>query len=188
MISPVLSALVTLIAQIVQFLLQIGLIYMGLECAEDLPISYRQLFHALNWQVAAKVILVYVWQFIIFLPPIIVVLLATLLPNSVSFLRFLLFLIAFIAMLIIFFRLILAIGFVLKNDVTAWQAIKLSFHATRGNFWRLLALYIAEVMFVLISMIPLGIGLIWTIPFLIICYGVLYKTLANVPHATSVST
>src|SRR5205085_143591 len=74
-------------------------------------------------------------------------------------------------------RLMLSIAFVLEQNVNPWRAIVLSFHATRCNFWRLFGWYIAIWIIMMISIIPLGIGLIWTLPLIYISYGMIYKTL-----------
>ena len=42
----------------------------------------------------------------------------------------------------------------------------------------LIGIYIIQFCIVIISMIPLGIGLIWTLPFILILYGTVYKRLA----------
>jgi uncharacterized membrane protein len=78
-------------------------------------------------------------------------------------------------------KMILAIGFLVDKKIGPWQSIKMSFRATRGNFWGIFGLMIILCLIIMMSIIPLGIGLIWALPYAIITYGVMYKNLlANV--------
>jgi uncharacterized membrane protein len=82
-----------------------------------------------------------------------------------------------IAYLYIYIRISLSIGFVLDKEISPWNAIKLSFKATANHFWRLIAILILVNIIVLASSIPAGLGLIWTLPLAVICYGMIYKRL-----------
>ena len=75
-------------------------------------------------------------------------------------------------------------AFVLDKKANPWQALKLSFRATRSNYWPLLGLVMVEFGIVIASALSLGIGLIWTAPLLLILYGMVYKKLSlNIPKA-----
>ena len=74
-------------------------------------------------------------------------------------------------------RLYLAKGIVLDQQVGPWAAIKKSFRATKYNVWRLIGLTLLNAIILLVSVIPLGIGLIWSLPYLFINYGMVYRRL-----------
>jgi uncharacterized membrane protein len=70
-------------------------------------------------------------------------------------------------------------AFVLDTVTGPWEAIKQSFAITRHNFWRLCFIYLLVLLIFLGSILTLGIAFIWTIPFMVILYGVCYKNLAD---------
>ncbi len=224
-----LGLLISIIQQILLILLMAGLMYMGLERAQDRPITYTMVLHTLDWNLGFKVIIVYILKMLIMLPFILFIMAvsffgaisqlivaafqhvqnkeiitninhvsanvtqvnATVISHAnqaadiankgVSFipasLAMILCLIAVIAGIFIFVRLALTLAFLLEQNAGIGEAFVLSFRATRGNVWRLIGLYIVWWFIMVISMIPLGIGLIWTFPLSYIIYGMIYKAL-----------
>jgi len=160
-------------------ILEFGFIFMGIYRAANLPINYKQLFLALNWQIIFYLIGLYVIKFLIYIPVAIVIAIGTMLMPSMLPISMLLFIIAFIAGLIISVRLIIALPLVLDQRMKPWDAIKTSFEKTRHNFWHIIGIFFLQVCIIAISMIPLGIGLIWTIPFSLINFGLVYRRLNN---------
>jgi hypothetical protein len=77
------------------------------------------------------------------------------------------------------FRMYLVHAFILAKKVNPWVAIKLSFKATKSNVCRLIGLSILNGLILLVSAIPLGIGLIWTLPYFFINFGEIYKSLVE---------
>lgn len=182
-ISPALGLLFQLITNIVTYLLQVGILYMGILRATDNPISYKEIFFAFDFDHIWKLIGVYILQMIVFIPVIILIIVASVLssesePQTFSlFLAALLYLTAIILGIYLLMRIMLGIAFVITKDANPWEAIKMSFQATDGNVINLIGIFLLQIAIVLISVIPIGIGLIWTLPFSTICYGVIYKTL-----------
>ncbi|HEX4045253.1 MAG TPA: DUF975 family protein [Gammaproteobacteria bacterium] len=180
---PILEVPLTIIAQFVSFLLTTGVMYIGIQRAYDTPVSYRTMFHAFQKDIVLKLIGLLILEILIFLPfTIVLVLLASLqTQENLSTLTLLslvvLYFVLICGMLYISVRMFFAIGIVVAQARGPWQAIKDSFRATRCNFWRIIGLWILQVLVVLVSMIPLGIGLIWSLPWITICYGVAYKNL-----------
>jgi hypothetical protein len=179
--SSTLGNIITLIAQVIIFLLEMGLLYIGIKRAFDEPISYRLMFRAFEAPITLRIIGVYVLQFLIFLPVIVVSIMSILLLSGQSILAtiagILILIIAFFVCIFLAIRMIVSMAFILDQGTNPWPAIKMSFQATRSNVWRLIAVLLLQSLIVIISMIPLGIGLIWTLPFSIILYGVIYKRL-----------
>src|SRR3990167_1138090 len=66
-------------------------------------------------------------------------------------------------------------AFILDKNATPLESIQLSFQATRSNVLELIALLFLLTLILFISILPFGIGLIWTIPLLSINYGIVYK-------------
>jgi hypothetical protein len=184
-ISPGLETFTRLISNIITYFLQVGLLYMGIQRALDAPVTYKQLFFAFDTDHILKLFGVYLLQIVIFIPVIILVIIASVFAGDSSplpgtgglFLAALLFLVALILGVYLIIRVMLGIAFVVAKDAGPWNAIKMSFQATQDNVLNLFGISLLQMLIVLISILPLLIGLIWTLPFSAICYGVIYKSL-----------
>ncbi len=197
-----LGSVISFISQIFFYLLIAGMIYIGLQRAQDTPISYKMVFRAVEWRLGAKLILLYILKCLIMLPFVLILLFtvfisaflhvmtmgfshasetvnaATVSAGFSSPLSILAFIIVGCAFIYTFTRIMLAVPFLLMQNTGAWEAIVLSFRATRCNFWRIVGWYISLWLIMVISIIPVGIGLIWTLPLVYIAYGMVYKTLS----------
>jgi hypothetical protein len=182
--APKLQIIITPIAQIIGVLFQMGLIYMGIRRARGDAISYKLIFYAMDVGMALRIIGLYILQMLIFLLPV-----ATIVAGNIFFMMLsigtlgmvmsiILDVVVGALILYISMRMALSMAFVLDKQSGPWEAIKKSFAATEGNVLLLLGAIILQTLIVLISIIPVGIGLIWTIPFSIIMYGMIYKKLS----------
>lgn len=187
--SPTFYHVIDFIMQIICSLLQMGVLYIGIQRAFDLPLSYSQMFRAFQPAIAMRLIAVYILEVLIILPLMVLMVVGFILFTMHMAAAITLACIAYLGMIYVVVRLSLAMGFVLDKGSNPIQALKESFNATRSNFWRILAIIIIETIIILVSIIPLGIGLIWTIPFAVVLYGLIYKnlTLNNQPIVTSVT-
>ncbi|HEY8027378.1 MAG TPA: hypothetical protein VIF60_22735 [Burkholderiaceae bacterium] len=70
----------------------------------------------------------------------------------------------------------LAIPLVVEKDLGPWEALEASRKAITHHWFGFLGLYISMFFIVLFSMLPLLVGLLWTIPLSILLKGVLYRT------------
>ena len=190
-ISPLLSILIGGIAQFVNVLLQLGILYIGIQRAFDKPINYKQLFRTLQKDITLKIIGLFILKFliyfcvflIIFIPTIFFTTLDTLAginmtgTNIGKLITAATYLISILLVIYFYTRLFLASAFVLDRELNPWLAIKSSFTATRSNIWRIIGIIIISILLLVIGAIPLGIGLIWTFPLVFIILGVTYKKL-----------
>jgi len=187
-LMPAIKIVFQILANIINFLVTVGLIYIGIMRAKDLPISYEMLFRAFRKTLSLKIICVYILQILIFMIPMLImfagVILFPILHASMDqafappLISSIIFIFGLLAMFYLAIRLILSMGYVLDRESGPLEAIKLSFMHTKSNFWNILFITIIQSLFVVISAIPLGIGLIWTIPFALINYGVIYSRLS----------
>ena len=79
----------------------------------------------------------------------------------------------------------LTFGLIVDKNLSAWEAMEVSRKAIHGVWWKFFALLCLVVVITIISAIPLGIGLIWTIPFSFILMGVVYIRLFDTDSAFS---
>ena len=71
----------------------------------------------------------------------------------------------------------LTFGLIVDKNLSAWEAMEVSRKTIHGVWWKFFALLCFVMVITIISAIPFGIGLIWTIPFSFIVMGVAYTRL-----------
>lgn len=69
---------------------------------------------------------------------------------------------------------------VVEKKLTAWRALETSRKSISHHFFKVLGLYCVLLLILLISVIPFGIGLIWSAPFTNNSIGVLYRRMFGV--------
>lgn len=170
LLSSGLYLTLTIASSLINFLLIAGVTHLGIRRAFDDPISYRSLLQVFKPKMAVNILGLYLLKLVINF--ILAFMALSFLFGAVSLI---------IGMCIVVFiqiRLILALAFVLDKGVTPWQALKLSFEATRYHFWRLFFLSVIQILLLgLLSFLTFGISFIWTIPYTMITYGMVYKKL-----------
>lgn len=175
------AGLFQLIGNILGYFLQLGLVYIGITRAKDLPINYKLMFTALDLQLALRLVGLYILETLIFLIPAALGIAGVFLFKSDSGAGMgfgaLLFIISILASIFIGIRLSLCMAFVLDAGSAPVAAIKQSIAATEDNFWNLVAIFLMLVLLMFASLLTIGIGFIWFIPFAMIAYGEIFKTL-----------
>jgi len=71
------------------------------------------------------------------------------------------------------------------HDMPVWTALEASRKAITHSWFRVLGLYAIVTVVLLLSLLPLGIPLIWTIPWALLVVGVLYRRMFGVPAAAA---
>ena len=134
-----------------------GLMYIGVRRAADKPISWKMVFDGVP--MAVKLIIASI--------------LMTLLVISGFF-------------LLILPGIYLGVGYtmtlplMLNRKLEPWQAMEVSRKAIHKVWWKVFGLFFIMGLIYLVSSIPLGIGLIWTVPMSVILVGVVYRYLFGV--------
>ena len=159
---------------------------MGIRRAQDMPVSYKMVREILTGRIILYLIVLYILQILICIPAALIagigVWLAHIQPepsNAMLAIAVILYLTAFILFIFLTVRMGLAYGTVVDKKLNPWEAIKLSFKATKGNVWNLIGLYCLNVLVIFACAITAGIGLIWGLPWLLIVYGEAYKRLST---------
>ena len=176
------------ILTILKILLQWGIVYIAVQRAMDFPIQFNMIKNVFSFGVFFRMIGLVILQFIVLIPAAIFIFLpilfkvdpTTITTNTSDILKLLTascYIIGGILAVFLSVRMSLAVALVITKKTNPWKAIKISFKATKSNVWRLIGLHLMNVIIILVSIIPIGIGLIWTIPYAMITYGVIYKKL-----------
>lgn len=143
--------------------LGISILTVSIVIANNHTPKYSDIFKSFD---TYKITLNYVIASIIYFAIVAVGLLALIIPGIYLFIR-------------LQFYKFLIIEDENKNPI---DAIKESYKITEGNFWDLLFFMLVIVIMNLIAVIPLGLGLIITIPLTIVASAVLYKKIHTHNH------
>lgn len=178
---PNLDVPLQIFTNIIALLFQVGLMYLGIQRANQLPIVSRLIFRSFELDILPRLVIAYLLKIFIFLPFILLMVLGSLAFTAETTLLTILFgviwLIGFIGFIFALARLYLTAAFILDKRFGPWRAITASYRATRSNVLNLIGLGLLQMLIAIIATIPLGIGLIWAVPLGIILYGVVYKQL-----------
>ena len=82
------------------------------------------------------------------------------------------------------FAYFMAMPLVVEKGLSPWQAMEISRKAITKRWFSFFFLALALSFIIIISAIPLGLGMIWTLPMMFVCYGVLYRNMFGVEAAT----
>lgn len=168
---------------VIQLFISWGLIYLGVQRALDLPIQYGMVRYVMTFGLFCRMIGVYILQFLILAVISCLLGVAQFLSNAgsliASILSFIIVVVWAVLFVIMIIRMYLSKPLVIVEGLGPWVAIKRSIALTRNNVWPLIGIAIINILIVVVSAIPLGIGLIWSLPYVFISYGVVYRRLAG---------
>lgn len=149
--------LVSLLASALAYPFMAGINMVGIRRAADQPISFNEIFSHFGRTVplivtaVVMMLLIYLGMLLLIIPGIYL---------SVAYM--------------------LAIPLVVERGLSPWQAMEASRKAITQHWFKVFGLFLLLGLIVLVSMIPLGIGLVWTIPLFVVAMGVLYRTIFGV--------
>jgi hypothetical protein len=75
---------------------------------------------------------------------------------------------------------LLAIPLVVERRLSPWQALEASRKAISQHWFKVFGLFLLLCLINLVAVLPLGIGLIWSVPLFVVAMGVLYRTIFGV--------
>ncbi|MDF1578259.1 MAG: hypothetical protein P1P81_07435 [Desulfobulbales bacterium] len=134
-----------------------GLVLVGIRRAVGLPVNYRMVFSCFSMML-----------------PIVI---ASLLTSILTMIGFFLLVIPGIYLSIAY---TLVIHLIVDKEMGPWQAMEGSRKAVQRHWFKVLGLYILMTLICLISALPMGLGLIWTIPMFFMVGGILYREVFGV--------
>ncbi|MBB4865900.1 putative membrane protein [Pseudomonas nitritireducens] len=153
----VLQMLVGVFAAAIGYPFLAGINMLGIRRAADQPVSFNEMFS----------------HFGLFVPLVITGLVMTLLV----YLGLLLLVLPGIYLSVAY---LLAIPLVVERKLSPWQALEASRKAISQHWFKVFGLFLVLGIILIVSAIPLGIGLVWTLPLSIVAIGVLYRTIFGV--------
>lgn len=103
--------------------------------------------------------------------------LAAVLINLLVSLGFLLLIIPGIYLTVAY---LLVVPLIIDRDLGVWEAMEASRRAISKRWFSVFGLYLLLMVIVLVSMIPLGIGLIWSMPLMAVSFMVMYRKMFGI--------
>lgn len=155
--SPVVGVIAQIVTGLVTYPLGVGLSMMGIKRSVGLPINAFMVFD--------------------YYPKTIPIFLLYLLMMLLIGLGLLLLIIPGIYLAIAYS---MAAPLMVEKNMRLWEALETSRKAIHKCWFGVFGLFFVIVLVLLISMIPLGIGLIWAAPFICIVMGIVYRSLFGV--------
>jgi hypothetical protein len=134
-----------------------GINMIGIRRAADQPISFNEIFSHFGRTVplvitaVVMMLLIYLGMFLLIIPG---------LYLAIAYM--------------------LAIPLVVERGLSPWQALEASRKAISQHWFKTFGLFLLLGLITMVSAIPLGIGLVWSIPLFVIAMGVLYRTIFGV--------
>ena len=157
MLAVVAELVIGILASALAYPFMAGINMIGIRRAADQPISFNDIFSHFGRTVPLVItaiismLLIYLGMFLLIIPG---------LYLAIAYM--------------------LAIPLVVERGLTPWQALEASRKAITQHWFKVFGLFLLLGLITLISAIPLGIGLVWTIPLFVIAMGVLYRTIFGV--------
>lgn len=74
----------------------------------------------------------------------------------------------------------MAMPLMVEKNMGIWEALETSRKRINKCWFEMLVLYIVVILIFIVAMLPLGIGLIWAVPFTIVLMAVVYRSLFGV--------
>ncbi|OHD85702.1 hypothetical protein [Sulfuricurvum sp. RIFCSPLOWO2_12_FULL_43_24] len=132
-------------------------------------VSYKSIFqyYPIMWKLSLASLFVYLIQEVISL-------ITNLVGNYLHLKWFLIM--SYILSMIITIIYMFTLPLIADKGLKIWDAMELSRKSVFAHFFSIIILYILLVIVMILSAIPLGIGMIWTVPMMFIAfYGLLYR-------------
>lgn len=107
------------------------------------------------------------------------------LMNIMIIIGFLLFVIPGIYLSVAY---LLAFPLIVDRNISPWEALEASRKAISKRWFSVFFWYIALMIIVIISIIPLGLGLIWTMPMMVMAIIILYRDIFGIMSTEQASS
>jgi len=186
MLTHSLAYVANFLGKVIPMILGLSMVYVGIQRSLHPHLQWHMIGYVFNLNLLWKVVCLDI-LLVVILSPVVILFYGSLrffdyFPNFepsifFEFCRFVVFIASLILMIYLMMRLYLTKAIVVAEKSAPWKTIQASFQATKSHGWKLFGLFLINILIIAVSSIPLGIGLIWSVPFCFINYGFVYKKL-----------
>lgn len=180
--ANLLEGVMRLIAGIVNLMFAWALIHIGIQRVFDVPVEFNTINYVFNVSLFFRMLGVYILELLVLFPAFLLIGISVPffgpdLPAVAPLVGVVIALVGLVLILYLVLGLYVAKGIVLEQGVNPFEGVKLSFRAAKSYRFKLLGLALVNTGILFLSMLPLGIGLIWSLPYMFTSYGMVYKIL-----------
>lgn len=156
-VSAITEMLLGMLASAMAYPFMAGLNMVGIRRAADQPISFNEIFSHFDRTVPIlvtvllSIVLIYAGMLLLIIPGIYL---------GVAY--------------------ILAVPLIVERGLTPWQAMEASRKAITQHWFKVFGLLLVLGLIAVLSILTLGIALVWTLPLFVIAIGVLYRTIFGI--------
>lgn len=143
-----------LIIMVVTMPMGVGLFMIGLKTAVGAPVTPTEILNYYHKTI-----------------PLLVTVIIMYIMLAIGFVLFI------IPGIYLMFAYYLAIPLIVEKGLSPWQALEASRKAISKCWFRFFGFGILLMVIMVLAMIPLGIGLIWVLPLMLIAYGIVYRNI-----------
>lgn len=176
--ANVLWNLISIVVSIIGMFLSWGLIYLGIQRARDMMINVGMIKHVFNIWIFLKMIGASILEFFVLIPAFVLGAIPFFFKEMDGLVVIAFFTLAVIVGIYLLVRMFLVPSFVIAENMGPIDAIKRSFAATDSHVLQLLGLFLINWGIMVVSALLLAIPFIWTLPYVFINLGVVYKKLS----------
>jgi hypothetical protein len=155
---------------IISYPLTAGLIMMGIRRAAELDVSFMEVFNYFAYTLKLLVAAI-IMSFFIALPIVLAISASQHSPFGA---------ILALPAIYLFPAYFFTFPLLTEKKLGIWAALECSRKAVTHHWLSVVLIYLGMVLIFFISIIPLGIGLIWTMPMMFTLHGVMYRTIFGV--------
>jgi uncharacterized membrane protein len=166
----VLMQVLQLLINILSYPLTAGLMMIGIRRAAELDFSFMEIFNYFSYTFKLLVATLIMSAFIA-----VPLLLALGLSENTPFAALLA-----LPALYLFPAYFFTFPLITEKNMGIWDALEVSRQAVTRHWFSVTLIYLAMLVLVFISIIPFGLGLIWTVPMMFALHGAMYRTIFGV--------
>jgi len=156
-VSMGIQLLIQLVTMAITYPFMAGLFMIGIRRSVNLPTSFSMIFDYFNRVISLLVLNILYFIFVI--------------------IGFLLLVLPGIYLAVAY---LLAMPIMIEKNMSPWQALETSRKTISKKWFKFFGLFLLLWLIVMVSAIPLGIGLIWTVPLSFMAVGVLYRDIFGI--------
>ena len=157
----ILSLAEQLVMNLVLMPVVMGIMILGIRRSADVPIAAGSIMghYSSMWRLFLTMLLIYIM--------VLIGLLLLIIPG--------------IYLMVAYY---MAMPLVVEKGLNPWEAMEISRKTISKRWFTMFFFTIVVSLLILVSAIPLGIGLIWTLPMAMIAYGVVYRNMFGIRNET----
>lgn len=189
--AQIIVAIISVICPLILFPLIIGIRYLAIRRAVDLPVYAKQIFGTYHyfWRLVGLLILMYVIALLMIFVLMFFIHLVPLSESVGTPIRIVVtgvYCLLGFGIFYVMFSFLFAPLLIVEKNMGVWRSFTASFFAFSQHWFKILVTFLFAIIIYLVSVALLFVGIIWTMPMLVNVVGVIYRNAFGVEEARSI--